>query len=492
MTNTNDPNAMAEAIAAAVKAALGEEVARKEAKAQKQKQYRDKKKTERKEASGKELVRRCEDLGLVMPQGIDVDENGNIKNTLANCIHILESQPWRFSFDQLAQTCVFRGEVKWPAHYGTELTDDLVRVLRFQIIDVWDVEFSTQNVVDSLLVLCRAAPFHPVVEYLNGLKWDGVKRLDGWLTTYLGTPDNTYTRAVGTKWMLGAVARAKQPGCKFDQMLILEGPQGSEKSTAIATLAGEQFFSDAELGNVRDKDAVLVLQGAWIQEMAEMATMTKSDVNDQKGFISRRKDKFRPPYGRAPVTLPRGFILVGTINPGGGGYFIDQTGNRRYWPVVTGVIDLDGLRRDRDQLWAETVARYKNGESLVLPKELWTIAAAEQDARRVSHPWEDEIEAWVATVTANTCFTHNDSSQCFNGKGDCVHLAADCFGKDGKLQKIHSRDLLSKCLAIPRGLQNTAHGKQLKTVMAAKKNWTYHPQLRIGDIAGIGGYQRDD
>ena len=494
MTNTigNDAGATAtaEAIADAVNAAMAAERARKEAKAQKQKQYRGKKKAENRDATSKELARRCEDLGLVVPRETDKDENGRIKNTLANCVAILESQPWGFAFDELAQEFVFRGEVSWPAHYGKVLTDDLVRAIRFEIVNVFDVEFSTPNVFDSLMVLCRAKPFNPVVEYLDKLEWDGVARLDSWLAVYMGAPDNYYTRAVGPKWALGAVARAMKPGVKFDQALILEGEQGSDKSTGIETLAGEGFFSDAELGNVRDKDAVLNLQGVWIQEMAEMTTMTKSDVNELKGFISRKTDKIRAPFGRLPIKLPRGFVLVGTINPGQGGYFIDQTGNRRYWPVVTGAVDLQGLKRDRDQIWAEAVTRYKAGESLFLPKELWGIAAQEQDARRLAHPWEDEIEAWMESVTPETCFTHKDTGKCITG--DCMHLPADCFGTDGKLRRIHSRDLLSKACGIPPGSRNTAHGRTLKTIMARKKGWTYRGNLAIGGVKGIGGYERED
>ena len=477
------------AIGAALEALLAKQDAKKEAKAQKQKQFRDKKKAERKSENSKELEKRCKDFGFIMPDGIDTDEHGNIKNTLANCNHILKSQPWGFAFDQLAQAFVFRGDVKWDAHYGRELTDDLVRVIRFEIMEVWGVEFSTQNVWDSLMVLCRAAPFHPVVEYLSRLEWDGVERLDRWLTTYLSAPENEYTKAVGTKWMLGAVARATQPGCKFDQMLILEGPQGTDKSSSLAVLGGD-WFSDAELGNVRDKDAVMMLHGAWVQEIAEMATMTKSDVNDLKAFISRTHDRYRPPFGRAVIKVPRGFIPAGTINPGQGGYFIDQTGNRRYWPVSTGAIDLEALRRDRDQLWAEASVRQAQGESLVLPKRLWAIAAAEQDARRVIHPWEDEIEAWLESVAPDTCFAHTDTSKCVTGAGDCANLSLECFGANGKLTQIHSRDLLSKGLGIPRGMQTTAHGKQLKTIMAAKSGWTYNKQLRIGGITGIGGYER--
>lgn len=473
----------------AAKAVLAAEAAEKEAKALKESQRREKAKVSKRQAANTELVRRCEEFGLVMPEDISTDENGKIKDTLANCIHILEWQPWGFGFDQLAQQFVFRGEVKWSDHYGRELNDDLVRAIRFQMIEVWGVEFSTQQVWDSLLALCRAAPFHPVREYLDSLEWDGEKRLDRWMPTYLGSPDSVYTRAVGAKWMLGAVGRAKHPGCKFDQMLILEGPQGTEKSSALGVLGGE-YFSDAEVGNVRDKDAVMLLQGAWIQEIAEMATMARSDVNDLKGFISRKADRYRPPYGRAVLKVPRGFILAGTINPGGGGYFIDQTGNRRFWPVVTGAIDLAGLERDRDQLWAEATARYAEGESLVLAKELWAIAAAEQDARRIAHPWEDDLEAWTESVTAHTCFAHTDPGKCTTYPDDCVHLAADCFDDKGKLHKIHSRDLLSKCLGIPPGKKSPTHGKELKNIMAANPKWAYRNQLRIGDVAGIGGYER--
>jgi predicted P-loop ATPase len=234
--------------------------------------------------------------------------------------------------------------------------------------------------------------FHPVRNYLESVRWDGVERLDRWLSTYLGAEDTEYTRAVGARWMTSAVARIYRPGEKADCCLILEGPQGSKKSTALKTLAGP-YFTD-ELADLGSKDSALQTRGVWIIELSELDTLSRSEVSRIKAFMSRTIDRFRPPYGKRLVESPRQCIFAGTVNHST--YLRDDTGARRFWPVVCGSIDIDCLSRDRDQLWAEAKVRFDRGGVWWLETaELVAAAAEEQSDRFESDPWEELIAHWV-------------------------------------------------------------------------------------------------
>jgi predicted P-loop ATPase len=238
----------------------------------------------------------------------------------------------------------------------------------------------------------RDRSFHPVKTYLEGLQWDGAERIDRWLTTYLGVTDSEYSRAVGSRWLISAVARIFQPGAKADCCLILEGPQGTCKSTALRTLAGE-YFTD-ELADLGSKDAAMQTRGVWIIELSELDSLSHADVARIKAFISRTMDRFRPPYGMRLVESPRQCVFAGTINHGS--YLRDETGGRRFWPVSCGRIDIESLARDRDQLWAEAKARFESGQVWWLESsDLVQLAADQQEERYEGDPWEEVIGPWL-------------------------------------------------------------------------------------------------
>jgi predicted P-loop ATPase len=241
----------------------------------------------------------------------------------------------------------------------------------------------------------RRNQFDPLTEYLHSLKWDGKPRIDCWLTDYLGAPSTHYTQTVGRKALVGAVARALSPGCKNDTMPVLEGEQGTGKSTALRYLFGDRFFID-HLPDFHSKDSFQQLQGAWCVEVAELSALTKADVKDVKQFLSRLVDKFRPPYGRMAIQVARRTVFWGTVNPEEGGYLRDPTGARRFWPIETTRIDTDAILRDRDQLWAEAVFAFVAGEAWHLEDEDDIAdAKAEQARRREVHPWEPVLDAWL-------------------------------------------------------------------------------------------------
>src|SRR4029077_167441 len=212
---------------------------------------------------------------------------------------------------------------------------------------------------------------------LQGLHWDGVERVDTWLAAYLGAEGTEYARAVGSRWLISAVARIFRPGAKADCCLILEGAQGIRKSTALRTVAGE-YFTD-ELADLGSKDAAMQTRGVWIIELSELDNLSHAEVARIKAFMSPHTDLFRPPYGMRLVESPRQCVFAGTVNHGS--YLRDETGGRRFWPVVCGKIDIAELQRDRDQLWAEAKAKYRSGASWWLETlALIRLAADQQDA----------------------------------------------------------------------------------------------------------------
>lgn len=182
------------------------------------------------------------------------------------------------------------------------------------------VTINTRVAADAIELIANQTPRHPVREYLNALSWDGVPRLDMWLTAYAGVAESPYSRAVGAKTLIAAVARAMKPGCKVDTMLILEGPQGLRKSSLIAALVSDTAWFADDLGaDIGDKDALQGLRGKWIIELAEMANMARSQVRKVKQFLSSRVDRYRPSYGHRTQDFPRQVVFIGTINPEGGG-----------------------------------------------------------------------------------------------------------------------------------------------------------------------------
>jgi predicted P-loop ATPase len=286
----------------------------------------------------------------------------------------------------------------WGSRKG-ELDDAVVNDLWLAVDKAY--RFRPQYLFFSTVVdhLARQEIFHPVVDYLAGLTWDGEERLDRWLVTYGNAEDSEYVRAVGRLTLLAAVRRVRSPGCKFDELPILESPQGFEKSTAIASLCPQEgLFSDSlPLG----ADAKLTIEkstGVWIFEAGELHSKGKRDIESLKAALSRQVDgPVRLAYGRRAVSVPRQFITIGTTNQTTG-YLTDGTGNRRFWPVAVGRFNIPALRADRDQLWAEAAQREALGESIRLERHLWPVAATHQEARRLEDPWEEVIEPLIQGV----------------------------------------------------------------------------------------------
>jgi predicted P-loop ATPase len=334
-----------------------------------------------------------------------LDKNGNIVPNLANLILILRNNPqWKgvLGYDEFSARVVIRKRPPWGEETpDTPWTDHHESQTRVWFQADAGVNPSAGDVGRAVQAAARHNRFHPVRDYFNKLVWDGVPRLPTWLQTYFHADDSEYVRAIGPRYLISAVARIHRPGCKVDHSIILEGPQGKQKSEALRTLAiNDDWFTD-RLSNVASKDAALEAAGVLIVEIAEMDALTKATSSAIKAFLTRRHDRFRPPYGKHTIRLLRQCVFAGTINPSADGYLKDPTGARRFWPVACrGMIDLDGLKEMRDRLWAEAVRQFKAGAKWWLEThELETLATAEQAARFVVDAWQEPICEWLGERT---------------------------------------------------------------------------------------------
>jgi len=286
-------------------------------------------------------------------------ERGALKPDLDNVIDILShSDRWQgvLAYEEFSQKVrklrapPYEGgtDGEWLEHDDVLLTDWFGRT--------WSITPRRDVICDAVAAVARRNSYHVVRDYLRKLEWDQKPRVRTWLVDYLGVEDSPYARAVSYKWLLGAVGRVMEPGCKMDNVLILEGAQGAGKSRSIKMLFGEEWSMEANI-SLNDADAVEVLGGKWAIELAELDALNKSDSAAAKRWITTQADVYRPKYARRAIRVPRQFVVVGTVNLDA--YLKDETGNRRYWPVrVQPWIALASLRSDRDQLWAEACSMY--------------------------------------------------------------------------------------------------------------------------------------
>lgn len=290
---------------------------------------------------------------------------------------------------------------------------------------------SAENLAGPVAWAGAESRWHPVREYLDGLVWDGLARVDTWLTDFLGVKQSDYSRLVGRMFLIGMVARIYRPGCAMRAMPILEGEQFRGKSTAARILGGE-WFGDTPI-DLNNKDAYQLIQGRWLYEVAELDAFNRAETTRIKSFISSPEDRFRAPYERAPRDHLRQTVFIGTTNQDE--YFKDQTGNTRYWPVHCGVEDdikLDGLRLVRDQLFAEVVALFRAGERWhPSAEEQRRLFEPEQQSREIADPWQTLIYEYLVSVTFDKVSTTDILSDCLKveaGKIDGTRQMATRIG----------------------------------------------------------------
>ncbi|MDF0495381.1 virulence-associated E family protein [Bradyrhizobium yuanmingense] len=325
-------------------------------------------------------------------------ETGNPLPVVANALVAFRRDPAMrdaFAFDEMQRTVMLTHEIGSPTapFEHRPIADEDVTIATEWLQKAGLKRIARDTVRDAINARAKENAYHPVLQYLNGLVWDGRPRVNIWTTTRLGAECTPYTQAVGKMFLVALVARVFDPGCKADYMPVFEGPQGAMKSSACAVLGGE-WFSDSLPEITAGKDVTQHLRGKWLIEIGEMHAMNRVESAQLKAFITRQVERYRPSYGRYEVVEPRQCVFIGTTNKET--YLRDETGGRRFWPVRVGKIDIDGLLEDRDQLFAEAVHLYRAGAAW------WPDANFErehikpqQETRYEADAWEEQIAGYL-------------------------------------------------------------------------------------------------
>lgn len=327
------------------------------------------------------------------------DGNGRFEKTINNVVLVLENDPLlkgKIVTDEFASCGMALGRLPWDAGEGKRRWKDADDASFYRYMETFYGITGREKLDNGLLIVSSQNRINDVKQYLQGLKWDGVKRVDRLLVDYLGAEDNAYSHAVIRKLLCAAVARAVKGGVKFDYMPILTGPQGIGKSTFLSIL-GKEWFSDS-LTTFEGKEAAELIQGTWINEVGELTAFTKQETQTIKQFLSKTDDIYRAAYGRRTEKYPRRCVFCGTSNDSE--FLKDSTGNRRFWPVDVGEHpavksvwkDLPG---EVDQIWAEAYMLYALGEELYLPKEIEALAEQQQEEHKESSGKEGLIREFL-------------------------------------------------------------------------------------------------
>lgn len=332
---------------------------------------------------------------------------------------IQENLPDTFYYNSMTGEIVINRDLppafqeNWPKinghqKYPTRLQDEHVNILTGIL---QDGPFEKARLETVGAAICNAAlrhTFHPILEYFNGLTWDGVERLERIFIEFLGSENNEYNRQTSKMMFMQIASRALEPGCQMDYIVILEGGQGLRKSSLVAALAPVRDWAVANPpppSRFDTKETSLAVAGKLIVEIADLAGIHAGNVDDWKSFLTRRFDQVRRPYAKQSVIIPRTAVFIGTFNPDASGeYLKDLTGNRRYWPIeVRKTIDVDRFARSRDQIFAEAVHRLRAGESCwPTPEFERKYIVPEQDKRTSTDPWLGVIDNYVkASKTAS-------------------------------------------------------------------------------------------
>lgn len=337
----------------------------------------------------------------------DRDPYGKLEpNSMHNLLLYLRHKPkylGLFRYDRFAGAIILHREPYWQGKEAFKVRKRVDTDITYMkaSMEKDGLAPSSASVREAIDVVAKENWINPPLEYFESLKWDGIKHIESWLETYLGaTGDKEYLSAVGMCFLIAGVARIYDPGCKAENMLVLEGEQGLMKSTALATLANvgrgkdeESYFCDTlTFGKIQEKDTVTISQGKLIIEFAELASLGNREIEEVKSWMSIQTDEIRKPYGHDVEKFPRQFILAGSTNESL--WLKDQTGNRRFWPVKCGHIDIKALTEFREQLWAEAVYMYKNKSIWWIPKtsHLFAKAQEEQNLRLLEDIWASPVE----------------------------------------------------------------------------------------------------
>lgn len=316
-----------------------------------------------------------------------------LKPMVHNLVLVLENHPdWNgvLALDQFAQRVVKRRAPPYGGQAGSlEDADEIEMAAWFGRPSTYGIDVPTGKAHEAAVAVAQRHAFHPVRDYLQGLEWDGEKRLESFFADHCDADQTEVTAAFAVNFFLAAVARVMRPGCKADLMLVLEGPQGIRKSTLPQVLVGPEWYVD--LGaSPTDKDFYILIQGKWLVEISEMAAFAKSETSHIKRAVTVAVDNFRPPYARHSAAFPRQCLFYGTANDGD--WQRDATGARRFMPIWINTVDTEAIAEVRDQLWAEAYARFQAGEPW------WNLpegAREQQELRYLEDIWAEPVWKWL-------------------------------------------------------------------------------------------------
>lgn len=417
-----------------------------------------------------------------------------VKNTLRNLLLILNNDEKLkgIVFNQLSDGMEIKGAVPWehPSRFWRDADDAQL----ISYVDLTYGTFSARNYDIAVTKVADDRSYHPIREFLASLpEWDKVPRVDTILVDFLGASDNAYVRAVTRKTLCGAIARVMNPGCKFDTMLVLNGPQGKGKSTLISKLCGEWFNDSLLLNDTKDKTAAEKLQGYWILEIGELAGLKKTEIETLRGFLSRQNDIYRASFGRRATPHPRQCVFIGTTNAENG-YLRDTAGNRRFWPVKTpgdaARASWEMTEEEIRQIWAEALVRYKEGEPLHLDNELAGMALKEQQiAMEV-----DEREGMVRDYLEMPLPERWDKMDIFDRRN---YICGSEFGGERepgvrKRERVCNMEIWCECFGKERGNLKRQDANEISAIMANIEGWKKADNKVRFPIYGIvRGYCRD-
>jgi predicted P-loop ATPase len=404
-----------------------------------------------------------------------------------NCIWIMQHDPklkQRFGLDEFAHRIVVLGNLPWRTVNGSDLwgdTDDAC--IRNYLSTVYQIK-GKGIIDDAITEVMNQNKFHPVREYLTALNWDGTERVDSLFIDFIGAEDTPYIRAVTRKWLCGAIARVMEPGIKFDTAIVLYGEQGLGKSVILERLGGKWFNNT--LQDIKTKDALEQIQGAWINELAELSPTYKNDNEIVKAFLSRTTDRFRVPYGRRTEEYPRQCVFAGSTN--NLLFLKDRTGNRRFWPISGNkqrkVRNSWDLSKDEvDQIWAEAFMLWANGESLVLDESL------EQEAIKIqqSHTEGSELTGLIEEYLSVLLPPNWDSKDLYDRR---AYLESYDEEKGGKpREKVCALEIWCEVLNGNRKTLSNAKARELIDILQSLQGWEPYNKgsgkLRFGKLYGV-------
>lgn len=422
------------------------------------------------------------------------NEKNNIRPIAANFRSIIDYHfPGYFGLDEFSHQIAVLKKFPWdngavPRVWDGSLDDACLCTF---ISEHYAGLNNPQVMRTTFETMAKENSFHPVRDYLNALKWDGTPRLDTLYIDYLGAEDKDYSRWVARKGLVAAVARVMEPGCKFDETIVLTGKPGIGKSQLLKVL-GKKWFSNSR-NTFKSKDDRQMLQGLWIYEAQELEGFSDAGIKTLKAFFSTETDRFRPPYGKTTIDYPRQCVCFGSTNEND--FLQDITGNRKYWPVscngakVTKSI-YDELPKEVDQIWAEAMTRYQLGEKIYLTKEQEEIAAQVQSQFMEDNGDLGLIEDFISKPITDDWYNLKAYQQINTLNGDPI------FGSSKKVERerVCALEIAVLCFGVKlnqRNYQDRKLIKDINRIMSYMPGWVkFKNPRRFGVYGNQRGYKR--